>query len=102
MANIGRPNTNGSQFFIVQTKKVPDQLIDQLKNADKSFFSENVTKKYFEVGGTPTLDFKHTVFGQVIEGMDVVDKIASTKTVANDKPEKDIKIKKAYLEPYKK
>ncbi|AWZ49031.1 peptidylprolyl isomerase [Clostridiaceae bacterium 14S0207] len=101
MANAG-PNTNGSQFFIVQAKKTPDQLINAMKNADKSSYGENVIKKYSEVGGTPTLDYKHTVFGQVIEGMDVVDKIASTKTVSNDKPEKDVKIKKAYLEPYKK
>jgi len=75
MANSG-PNTNGSQFFIVQAKQVDDELIEQMKQAG---FPENIINKYKEVGGTPWLDGKHTVFGQVMEGMDVVDKIASVK-----------------------
>ena len=62
MANAGR-NTNGSQFFIVQA-----------------------------VEGTPWLDFRHTVFGQVYEGMDVVNQIACVRVGAGDKPVEDIKI----------
>ncbi|HHY71745.1 MAG TPA: peptidylprolyl isomerase [Bacillus bacterium] len=75
MAN-GGPNTNGSQFFIVQANTVDDELIERMKQAG---FSESIIEKYKEVGGTPWLDGKHTVFGQVIEGMDVVDEIASVK-----------------------
>lgn len=60
MANAGK-NTNGSQFFIVQA-------------AD----------------GTPWLDFRHTVFGQVYEGMDIVDTIAGVKVNNSDKPLEDV------------
>lgn len=75
MANSG-PDTNGSQFFIVQAKTVDDELVEQMKQAG---FPEAAIEKYKEVGGTPWLDQKYTVFGQVIEGMNVVDDIASVK-----------------------
>lgn len=89
MANSG-PNTNGSQFFIVQNKELDPSLPEQMKNAG---YPEKVMKAY-ENGGTPHLDGKHTVFGQVVEGMDVVDKIAATPVGAQDKPEKDVVIEK--------
>lgn len=87
MANSG-PNTNGSQFYINQNKddissklptdRFPAKIIDAYKN-----------------GGNPTLDGgNYTVFGQVIDGMDVVDKIASAETDDKDKPKTDIKIEK--------
>ena len=76
MANAG-PNTNGSQFFIVQAKNVSDDLLAQMREIDESFFPNEFVDAYEEIGGTPWLDFKHTVFGQVYEGMDVVDKIAT-------------------------
>ena len=74
MANAG-PGTNGSQFFIVQASNAPGSAA-QLKQGG---WPEEIAKAYEENGGTPHLDQKHTVFGQVIEGMDVVDKIASEK-----------------------
>ncbi|NSL51665.1 peptidylprolyl isomerase [Calidifontibacillus erzurumensis] len=75
MANSG-PDTNGSQFFIVQAKTVDEELIEQMKQLN---FPEIIINKYKEVGGTPWLDNRHTVFGQVIKGMDVVDKIAAVE-----------------------
>lgn len=86
MANSG-PNTNGSQFFIVQNK---DDMSDGLLAED------HPTKiiEAYKNGGTPHLDGKHTVFGQVIEGMEVVDKIATVETGEADKPKKDVKIEK--------
>ena len=82
MANAG-PNTNGSQFFIVQKKDAfglrqgyPQEIIDA----------------YNEVGGTPHLDHAHTVFGHVVEGMDVVDAIAGVKFGYADKPVEDVVI----------
>lgn len=97
MANAG-PNTNGSQFFIVQAKKVDDGLIDQMTELADRGFPEEVTENYKRVGGTPWLDFKHTVFGQVFEGMDVVDKIAQVKVGPQDKPVYDVIIEKITFE----
>lgn len=81
MANAG-PSTNGSQFFIVQAKDCDPGLLSQMKeigvNARGQGFPEEVVAKYAEIGGTPWLDYKHSVFGQVFEGMDVVDTIAAT------------------------
>ena len=82
MANAG-PNTNGSQFFIVQSKEIQGATAAELQ---KYQFPANVVEKYSENGGTPGLDWKHTVFGQVISGMDIVDKIAAVKTNDADKP----------------
>lgn len=97
MANAG-PNTNGSQFFIVQAKNVDEGLISQmLELADRGFPAE-VTENYKKVGGTPWLDFKHTVFGQVFEGMDVVDAIAAAKVGFQDKPVDDVIIEKITFE----
>ncbi len=91
MANAG-PSTNGSQFFIVQAKEVDAGLLSQMEQlADRGFPTECV-EDYKALGGTPWLDFKHTVFGQVVEGMDVVDAIATVKTGYGDKPLEDVVI----------
>ncbi|MEJ6400447.1 peptidylprolyl isomerase [Nicoliella lavandulae] len=90
MANAG-PNTNGSQFFIVQNHNVNADMLEQLKDAN---FPEPIVKAYQEYGGTPWLDFRHTVFGQVIDGMDVVDEIAKSPVDDADSPLKEIMIEK--------
>lgn len=88
MANAG-PNTNGSQFFIVQAKMVPSQMLSQLVGAG---FPAEIVKAYTEQGGTPWLDRRHSVFGHVINGMDIVEKIANVETKAQDKPVEDVVI----------
>ena len=75
MANAG-PNTNGSQFFIVQTNSVPDGMVEQMEQLTDRGFPAETIEDYKALGGTPWLDFKHSVFGQVYEGMNVVDMIA--------------------------
>ena len=87
MANSG-PNTNSSQFFIVEAKDCHASV----EELTKAGFPQNVAEKYAEIGGTPHLDHKHTVFGYVTQGMEVVDEIAKAKTDENDKPLEDIKI----------
>ncbi|NRD76382.1 peptidylprolyl isomerase [Bacillus sp. BRMEA1] len=89
MANSG-PNTNGSQFFIVQNPKLDSSLKEQMEQAG---YPKEIMEAYEKNGGTPWLDQHYTVFGQVIEGMDVVDKIANTPVDAKDKPKKDVTIK---------
>ncbi|KRN84508.1 peptidylprolyl isomerase [Ligilactobacillus acidipiscis] len=93
MANAG-PNTNGSQFFIVQSTQVPADLIEQMKAAN---YPQEVIDMY-QNGGTPWLDHRHTVFGQVIKGLDVVDQMAAAPTGAQDKPVDDIKIESIVVE----
>ena len=90
MANAG-PNTNGSQFFKVQAKDVPDYLVEQMKEMPDAF-SDDVIDAYTKLGGTPWLDFRHTVFGQVVNGMDVVDAIANVEVGGADKPVNDVTI----------
>lgn len=91
MANAG-PNTNGSQFFIVQAKTVPENMLEQMAELEDRGFPKDITEAYRQLGGTPWLDFRHTVFGQVYEGMEVVDAIASVKVGAADKPLEDVVI----------
>jgi len=90
MANAG-PNTNGSQFFIVQADSCPQNMLSQMKDLTDAYPPE-CAQSYAELGGTPWLDFRHTVFGQVFEGMDVVDAIANVNVGMNDKPVEDVKI----------
>lgn len=90
MANAG-PSTNGSQFFIVQGPKLNEDILSQMKElGNEGGFSDDVIEAYGTLGGAYWLDGKHTVFGQVVNGMDVVDKIAATKTGFMDKPENDV------------
>ena len=91
MANAG-PNTNGSQFFIVQAKSVPENLLSQMEQLTENGFPQEVIENYKTVGGTPWLDFHHTVFGQLINGADVLDSIAAVKCGANGKPLDDVNI----------
>lgn len=92
MANAG-PNTNGSQFFIVQAKEVSEDMFEQLRMADEKYFPNECIENYEKLGGTPWLDFHHTVFGQVVEGMDVVDDIAGVKVdFFQNKPLNDVTI----------
>ena len=92
MANAG-PGTNGSQFVIVQAgpETIDARMFPMLKRQGKEF-SEEAVAKYTEMGGTPWLDGAHTVFGQVIEGMDVVDKIAAVRVDRSSRPYDEVTI----------
>ena len=88
MANAG-PATNGSQFFIVQNNHLDTRTLNALENGG---WPEEAVKKYAEVGGTPHLDQRHTVFGQLLEGSEVLNKIAAVETDAQDRPLEDVVI----------
>ena len=99
MANSGT-NTNGSQFFIVQAKTVSDDLVSQMESLKGEWFTDDVIQNYKDNGGTPWLDSKHTVFGQVFKGMNVVDAIAAAEVDKNSKPLEDIKIESVEITSY--
>lgn len=92
MANAG-PNTNGSQFFIVQASTVPSNMLEQMKEMP-DYFPADFVNDYEKIGGTPWLDYHHTVFGQVYDGMDTVNEIANVEVHASDKPIDDVIIEK--------
>ncbi len=120
MANAG-PDTNGSQFYIVQSDQ-HDEMKAMLESTDASqiyqnsqntftdkegnyltigdVFPQKVIDAYGELGGYPALDLGYTVFGQVYEGMDIVDSIAAVETDENDKPLEDIIIESIEVGTY--
>ena len=101
MANAGQ-GTNGSQFFIVQASSTDPSIISQMREAgEEKGYPESVADAYEELGGTYWLDFKHTVFGQVFEGMDIVDNIANLEVGANDKPVEDVVMEKVEIIEFK-
>lgn len=88
MANSGA-NTNQSQFFMVQRKETGEE-VDQFMQKNK--LDEKLQKEYQEKGGTPWLDNKHTVFGQIFEGIEVLDKIAGVEVDKDSRPIEEVKI----------
>lgn len=93
MANAG-PGTNGSQFFIVQNENLDPMMIKEMRAAS---YPDEIIEKYRQ-GGTPWLDHRHTVFGHLVSGWDVLDKIASVETLPGDKPKKDVVIEDILVE----
>lgn len=98
MANAG-PSTNGSQFFIVQAKEVSEDMLEQLRMANEQYFPTECIEAYEKMGGTPWLDYHHTVFGQVFEGMETVDAIAGVPAdYFTNKPKTDVIIESILIE----
>lgn len=89
--------SSGSQFYIVDGRKSTAQELDQLEKRKGIKYNDTQRKLYMEKGGAAILDGDYTVFGEVVSGMDVVDKIAAVKTNGNppqgqSRPLKDVKI----------
>jgi len=89
--------SSGSQFYIAQGQKTDTTMLAQLerqkKFANPAFsYNDEQKKVYAELGGTPHLDGDYTVFGEVVEGLDVLDKIAAVQTDPRNRPLQNITI----------
>ena len=91
--NNPQKKSSGSQFYIVHGKPVSAEAMDATCSQKGITYSPDVRKEYLEKGGTPFLDNEYTVFGKVIDGLDVIDKIAAIKTGKSDRPAEDVKMK---------
>ena len=90
--------SSGSQFYIVQGQVFDDKTLDLYENRLGKVISPKQRQVYKSVGGTPHLDGDYTVFGEVTEGLDIVDKIASVKTGYMDVPVEPVTIKTITIE----
>lgn len=90
--NNPQKKSSGSQFYIVQGQIVNDAYLDQIETQKGIKYSPEQRKMYKEVGGAPFLDNDYTVFGEVVEGMDVINKIASVHTDGNDRPVEPVRM----------
>jgi cyclophilin family peptidyl-prolyl cis-trans isomerase len=87
--------SSGSQFYIVQGQKWdPARLDSQYPNK----YTQAQKDVYKTIGGTPFLDGEYTVFGEITEGLDVIDKIAAVEKDKADRPVKDVKMTVTIIE----
>lgn len=91
-----RKENNEEGLYDLQDKLLAEAEVEAAKQPDFQFTPEQV-KAYTTVGGTPHLDNDYTVFGEVVEGLEVVDAIQKVATDRNDRPQEDVKIKKVVI-----
>ena len=98
MAMSSMPNSIGSQFFITQANYSEDMAA----YLQQGGYPEGLIEEYREYGGYLSLYLQYTVFGQVFEGIEVVDKVAAVQTDSSDKPLEDVIIESIEVTTYKK
>jgi peptidyl-prolyl cis-trans isomerase B (cyclophilin B) len=85
-----KKESSGSQFYIVQGKIFDEKQLEYICSKTGIVYTYEQKEIYKTIGGTPHLDGAYTVFGEVIEGLDVIDKIAAVKTDQANRPIEDI------------
>ena len=90
--------SSGSQFYVVQGRKQTDAQLDAFASRKGIAYSPTQRELYKTLGGTPMLDQDYTVFGEVVEGMEVIDKIAAVRTRPGDRPVEDVRMKVSIVE----
>lgn len=94
--------SSNCQFYIVQGKTFTDADLDRMEKYNGWKYTAEQREVYKTIGGTPHLDNNYTVYGELVAGIEVLDAIASVKTVTPDRPVTDVRIIKAkVLKKYK-
>jgi len=97
-ARLGGPanpqkESSGSQFYVVQGRPVPEAQMNSIEKQKGIKYNDAQRKLYSELGGTPALDGDYTVFGEVVEGLEVIDKLAAVATNQQNRPNQDLAMK---------
>jgi peptidyl-prolyl cis-trans isomerase A (cyclophilin A) len=92
-----RRRSDGSQFYIVSGRRYTDLELDEIEKENDYKFSTHQRQVYKTEGGAPHLDGSYTVFGEVVSGMDVVDKIVQVETDRDWRPLEDIRLRKVSI-----
>mgnify|MGYP000485697770 CR=1 FL=1 len=82
--------SSGSQFYIVHGQPLSEQQLDQIEARKGIRYSTRQREIYLSQGGTPFLDREYTVFGQVVDGLEVIDRLAAVPTDGRDRPKEDL------------
>ncbi len=96
-ARTGNPEkkSSGCQFYIVEGKKFTDSDLTTMEKQKGIKYTEEQRKIYKTLGGTPHLDNDYTVYGEVIDGLDIITKISQVKCGRSNRPIQDVRIIKA-------
>ncbi len=84
--------SSGSQFYIVTGKVYSEAELEKMAKMSHTVFTDEQKKAYTTIGGTPFLDGQYTVFGEIIDGIEVAVAISKVQKNRSDRPEKDVKI----------
>ncbi len=93
-----RKESSGSQFYIVEGKSVSASLLDQIEKQRGIQYTPEQRERYLSEGGAPFLDNEYTVFGEVVEGMEVIGRITALATDPSNRPQQDVKMKVRILD----
>ncbi len=89
---------NRSQFYVIKGGEITDEMINAMKQAE---YPQGVIDSYREVGGRPTMDYNYTIFGQVYDGLDILDAISILEVREDNRPKEEVIIKSITIDTYK-
>jgi cyclophilin family peptidyl-prolyl cis-trans isomerase len=90
--NNPEKRSSGCQFYIVEGKTLTDSELDNIEKRTGTKYTPEQREAYKTIGGTPFLDQSYTVYGEVYEGLNVVDSISQVATAPGDRPLKDVRM----------
>ncbi len=91
--NNPEKKSSGSQFYIVTGQVPTDEMLNQIESMKNFHYTPEQREAYKKYGGTPHLDRDYTVFGRIISGLDILDKVGTVETAPGDRPKKDVKMR---------